>query len=112
MPVTSKNLTYTKGDTFSFNCLAQDYQQNIIDLTSVTYLARAGFPFSSVTMDGYISNISIPNGTFTVTFQDTVSNVFPYNDVELDYFVQVLNTITGVNTTIQGGKLYLTPFTL
>ena len=112
MPVTSKNYTYTRGDTFSFNCLAQDYQQNIIDLTSVTYLARAGFPFSSTFMEGFISNISIPNGTFTVTFQDTVSMVFPAAPVDLEYFVQVSNAITGVNTTVQAGKIYLTPFTL
>ena len=110
MPVTSKNLSYTREDTFSFQCLAQDYNQNILDLTGAQFYARAGIAGTTTTMDGVISNISIPNGTFTVTFPSTASNVFPDNDVELDYIVQVLTSPTFVpRYTVQAGKLYLTP---
>lgn len=110
MPVTSKNYTYTRGDNFSFTCLAQDYNQNILDLTGAQYFIRAGFFGSTTVMDGHVTNISIPNGTFTVTFYGLDSDNFPNQNVELDYIVQVLLYPSFVTRyTVQAGKIYLTP---
>ena len=110
MPVTSKNYSFTQGDSFSFTCLAQDYNQNILDLTGAVYFIRAGFTGTTTVMDGHATNISIPNGTFTVTFYSQDSDNFPSENVELDYIVQVLLYPSFTTRyTVQAGKLYLTP---
>lgn len=110
MPVTTKNLAYTWGDKFSFDCLAQDYNQNVINLTGAEYFVRAGFAGTGTVMDATISNIVPAAGTFTASFAETASHVFPNSNVELDYLVQVLPYPIGTaRYTIQAGKIYLTP---
>lgn len=117
MPVSQQNLYFSRADTFSFPCLAQDYQQNIINLTGViaiSCIARRSPSSATIFGKGVGTGIAINSltlGTFTVTVapEDTVT--LPNAPQVLIYDI-VVNNAAGNMTTVQGGLIYLSPQTI
>lgn len=113
MAINNTNLYYVRGDTFTFPCLAQDYQQNVINLTSSTFSIPVKRAMSDVTplFTGTATVTSAPAGTFTVTFSAASTDALPNYDQVLLYDVQV-TTSGGLIYTVQAGRIYLSATTL
>jgi hypothetical protein len=109
MPVNNKNLYFTLGDSYTFNCLAQDYQQNVLNITSATLACTASRePTDATAFTGTCTLVSGPSGTFTVNFPSSVTAALPDFSQVLFYTVTV--NIGGTATyTIQSGNIYLSP---
>ncbi len=111
MPVTRQNLFFSRGDTFTFSCLAQDYQQNIIDLTGATIACTVKRTAGGASLfTGTPSATIAAAGTFTVTFAPAATSDLPSYSQVLPYDVQV--TKSGNVTSVQSGQIYLSPETL
>lgn len=112
MPVNKQNLYFSRGDTFTFACLAQDYQQNVINLTSCTIAVTAKRTVGGTSLfTGTTAVTSAPLGTFTVTFAAASTAPLPDSPQTLPYDVQV-TTGAGLVTSVQAGVIYLSPETL
>lgn len=112
MPVSNQNLYFSRGDTFTFPCLAQDYQQNIINLTSATIICTAKRTAGGTSLfTGTASILGSPTlGTFTVTFAASATSSLPSYPQVLPYDVQV--TLAGAVTSVHAGLIYLSAETL
>lgn len=102
----------TLGDTFTFSGLAQDYNQNIINLTGATVVCEARYDttFSTTVFSKAIGTgvtvISASAGTFSVTLAPSDTSQLGNYDQSLVYQVRVTDS-SGNVTTVQAGKLYL-----
>lgn len=114
MAVSNLNLYLTRGDTRAFSCLAQDYNQNIINLTGATILcdgrlsATDASPVFSLSVGAGITVVSAVAGTFTVTIPPSATLSLANYEQTLQYDVKVTDSSSNV-TTVQSGKIYLTP---
>jgi hypothetical protein len=113
MPVTNQNLYFSRGDTFTFPCLAQDYSQNIINLTgcSIASAVKRAPTDSSPLFTGTSSVLVAASGTFTITYAAASTASLPDFNQVLIYDVQV-TTGGGLVYTVQSGKIYLSAETL
>lgn len=113
MPVSSKNLYFSRGDTFAFPCLAQDYSQNIINLTGATITCTVKrTPGGSSLFTGTPATVgSLALGTFTVTFAAASTASLPDSPQVLVYDTRV-TTGAGLTYSVQAGTIYLSPETL
>ena len=108
MSVTSANLFFTLGDGFTFSCLAQDYSQNVINLTGATISCVAkSDPNGTASFSGTTSVTSAAAGTFTVTFASSATSSLPNYDQIYNY--DVIVTKSSVPVSVQSGKIYLSP---
>lgn len=112
MPVNKTNLFFSRGDTYVFSCLAQDYSQTVINLTGATILStvKRSPADSAPLFTGTCAVVSAPAGTLTVTFAAASTASLPDYPQVLVYDVQV--TKSGAVITIQSGKIYLSSETL
>lgn len=112
MPVNKKNLYFSRGDTFTFSCLAQDYSQNVINLTAATITCTAKRTKSGASLFlGTPTVTSAPLGTFTITFLAADTAALPDSPQVLLYDVRV--TTSGALTySVQSGQIYLSAETL
>ena len=108
MSVTNQNLFFTLGDSYTFNCLAQDYQQNVINLTGATITASASSnPQAATLLSGTPTVTSASAGTFSINFPSSATASLPnYNQV---LFYTVVVTKSGASYTVQSGNIYLSP---
>ena len=107
MPITNSNLYFSRGDTFVFSCLAQDYTQTVINLTGATLACsvKRTPQDTSALLTGTCTVTVAASGTFTVTFLAADTAALPaYNQV-LVYDVRV--TKSGLITSVQAGEIYL-----
>lgn len=112
MPVNKTNLYFSRGDTFVFPCLAQDYQQNVINLTSCTIASTVKrAPDSTSLFTGTAAVTVAASGTFTITYAAAATASLPDFPQVLSYDVQV-TTGAGLVTTVQSGQIYLSAETL
>jgi len=112
MPVARQNLFLSRGDTFTFSVLAQDYQQNIINLTGCTISSTVKRTHGGTALfTGTSTVISAPLGTFTITYAAASTAALPDSPQILPYDVQV-TTGAGLVTTVLSGSIYLSPETL
>ena len=107
MPVTSKNLSCSYGDAISFPCLAQDYNQTVLNLTGAQIVAYASKPGATLKMVGSITGINTTTGAFTVTFNDWSADDYVNENQELVYSVYVLPSPGTATYTVQSGILYI-----
>ena len=108
MAVTTQNLFFNIGDSYTFNCLAQDYQQTVINLTGATLACVATrTPPSDTLFSGTCTVVSNPLGTFTVNFTSASTTDLPNFPQEVFYTVTV--TKSGQTYTVQSGSIYLSP---
>lgn len=112
MPVSKRNLYYSRGDTYTFSCLAQDYSQNILNLTGATITCTVKRTKSGASLfTGTPAVTSAPLGTFTVTFLAADTAALPDSPQVLPYDVRV--TTSGALTySVQSGSIYLSAETL
>jgi hypothetical protein len=112
MPVTRSNLFFSRGDTFTFPCLAQDYSQNIINLTTATITCTVKrTPEGTALFTGTPAVTSAALGTFTVTFAASATASLPDAAQVLPYDVRV-TTAANLTYSVQSGSIYLSPETL
>ena len=108
MAVTTQNLFFTLGDSYTFSCLAQDYDQNVINLTGAGILCTAK---PSANSDSYFLGTdtvtSAALGTFTINFPPSATASLPNYPQTWEYSVIV--TKSGASYTVQSGLIYLTP---
>ncbi len=111
MPVSKSNLYFSRGDTFTFPCLAQNYSQTPIDITSsvITCTAKRT-PSGNSLFTGSPTITDAEAGTFTITFLAASTASLPDYPQVLPYDVRVTN---GAATySVQSGQIYLSPETL
>jgi len=109
MAVNNTNLYFALGDTFTFSCLAQDYQQNVINLTGATITCTAKNEPNAIThFSGTTSVTSASAGTFTVTFASSATSALPNYPQSYNY--DIIVTKTSQPTSVQSGTIYLTPY--
>ena len=113
MPVSNLNLYFSRGDSRTVPALAQDYQQNIINLTGATVTCDARRDprdttpvFTKTIANGGITVTNAAAGLFTI-------NILPADTASLADYSQSLyydckvTTSGGATTTVLGGKIYL-----
>jgi hypothetical protein len=116
LPVNNTNLFFTRSDTYTFTVQAQTYSQSVINLTGVISIICKGRldPLDatpvftkSLTLGGVVVT-NATAGLFTVTIapQDTIN--LPDYPLSMYYDVKVTDS-SGNATTVQGGKIYISP---
>ena len=105
MSVISQNLFFSRGDTYTFPCVAQNYQQQIINITGATItcdVKRA--PDDSVILFTGTSAITVAaSGTFTITFASTDTSTLPDFSQVLIYNIPGTRK-GGITITTQSGQ--------